>query len=101
MTDVNPFFAALTDENKSYFKSSTTVISKFSSIVPFSMYCNGVPFPTEHDPVAGVISFKCLLIGEFVEITNLDAPESKYILTESDSILILGIVLDGHLLPVV
>ena len=79
MTDVNPFFAALTDENKSYFKSSTTVISKLSSIVPFSMYCNGVPFPTEHDPVAGVISFKCLLIGEFVEITDLDAPESKYI----------------------
>ena len=79
MMDVSPFFAALTDENRSYFRSSTTVISKFSSIVPFSMYCNGVPSPTEHDPVVGVIPLKCFLIGEVVEITDLDAPESKYI----------------------
>jgi hypothetical protein len=38
MTDVSSCLAALTEENKSYFRSSTTVISRFPFMLPFSMY---------------------------------------------------------------
>jgi hypothetical protein len=79
MMDVKPCFAALTEENKSNFRSLTTVISKFSLIVPFSIYWRGVPFPIEQDPYVGMSAVRCFRIGDVVDITEREAPESKYI----------------------
>ena len=70
MTDDSPCFAALTEENRSYLRSFTTVISRFSLISPFSRYCRGVPFPIEQDPYVGVSALRCFRIGDAVDITE-------------------------------
>ena len=43
------------------------------------MYYKGVPSPMEQDPVAGSGFERCFLIGDVVDMTDLEAPESKYI----------------------
>ncbi len=79
MIEVNPGFSALTGENKSYLRFRTTVVSMMSCSRPLSMYSKGVPSPMEQDPITGCGYERCFLLGDVVDITDLEAPESRYI----------------------
>ena len=74
-----PLFAAATAAYKSYFNPCTTVTSLFSVSIPFSRYFKFAPFPTLQEPLVSLKSVNNALIGDSSWMTDLLAPESKYI----------------------